>query len=224
MKIRRTRAIMISAYLSAMLSSSVAPVRSDVALAGAVDSTAARKALQSAIAELNVGGWSPSVTAPANVATPQAIPAAVAPLQASDPIISQEMMTRLIRRASAAKVDAPIDPRICAIFVLPEGTCHAAKQIVHEGQDGKRYFVMPLKEGSKDIIVAFKSPSGDVIDSYLTDKSGNLRAVATSGRNGDNVRLIPNEQGAEKYKAHMQFLAKLAEKLPPTGTTVAGNS
>lgn len=222
MKIRRTRAIMISAYLSAMLASSVAPVRSDVALAGAVDPTAARKALQSAIAELNVGGWAPSVTAPANVPVPPAagIPAPVVPQ--SDPVISQELMARLIKRTMASKKEGGIAARTCAALAICDGSGDIpAKHVSTTQPDGKHSFLIPSKEGSTDIVVALKQ--ADFTYFYLTDKSGKLRAAVITDLTGA-ARVIPNEGAEEKFKAELQLFAKLAEDLPPTGTAVAGNS
>lgn len=99
----------------------------------------------------------------------------------------------------------------------------AAKQIIATKPDGKHYVEIPSNEASKDIIITFKHADGSM-EFYLTDKSGNLRAAATSGPRGDGLRLITNEQAAEKFKAEMRILAKLAEGLPPTGTAAAGNS
>lgn len=223
MKIRRTRTIMISAYLSAMLASSLAPIRRDISLAGAIDSTAARQALISAVTGLNTEGWAASATIPTTVAVPTAVMSTIPAPQAAGPVINEELMARLIRRALASDKIAPLDARVCAIFAMCDGTSNMpVKQIVATKPDGKHYVELPIQDGSKDIVVSFKHD--DVIELYLTDKSGNLRAAATSGLGGVGLRLITNEQAAEKFKAEMQFLAKLAEKLPPTGAAVAGNS
>ena len=104
------------------------------------------------------------------------------------------------------------------IFVICDGAIlMPAKQVSTTKPDGKHYFVLPFKEGSKDILIIFKSPSGEVVNSYLTDKSGALRAVATSGLNSAGLRLIPNEQAAEKFKAELALFAREAADLPPTG-------
>lgn len=138
-------------------------------------------------------------------------------LSDTESIISEELMARLVRRTLAANIVVTISSEICAIFAICDGTSNmSVKQITRIEPEGKYYLVVPLKEGSKDIIVAFKNPSGDVVDSYLTDKSGKLRAAATSGLNNVGLRLITNEQAAEKFKAVMRLLAKLAEKLPPS--------
>lgn len=222
MKTRRLRTIAISAYLSAMLASNVAPVRSGVTLAGAVDSTAARQALQSAISGLNVGGWAPSVTAPANVAVPSATLSAIPAPQAENPIISEELMARLINRTMASKKESGISARTCAAFALCDGTGDIpAKRVSTTEPDGKHFFTMPTKEGSLDIIVGLTQ--NGVTFAYLTDKSAKLRAAAIIDPTGA-VRVIPNEGAAEKFKAELRLFAKLAEDLPPTGTAVAGNS
>lgn len=221
MKTRSLRTIMISAYLSAMLTSSVVHVRGNVVLAGAIDSTAARQALQSAVAGLNVEGW--SATIPATVALPTAAMSAIPAPQTADPVISEELMARLIKRAQASQKDTWIIAPVCKIFGMCDGTSDLpVKQIVTTQPDGRRYIELPLKEGSKDIVITFTNDT--TMEFYLTDKNGNLRAAAISGGQGIGLRLIANEQASEKFKAQMQLLAKLAEKLPPTGTAVAGNS
>jgi len=218
------RTIMISAYLSAMLTSSVFHVRGNLVLAAAIDPTAARQALQSAMAGLNAEGWAGLATIPATVALPTAVMSEIPAPQAVDPVISEELMARLIKRTLANEKDTWITAPVCKILGMCDGTSHLpVKQITATKPDGKHHVEVPLKEGFKDIVVTFNN--GSVLEYYLTDKSGNLRAAATSGLDGSGLRLITNEQAAEKFKAEMQLLAKLAEKLPPTGTAVAaGNS
>ena len=98
MKTRSLRTIMISAYLSAMLTSSVVHVRGNVVLAGAIDPTAAQQALQSAVTELTAEGWPVTATVPATVAVPTAVMSTIPAPQAVDPVISEELMARLIKR------------------------------------------------------------------------------------------------------------------------------
>jgi hypothetical protein len=138
-----------------------------------------------------------------------------------EPIISEELMARLIKFTMASDKDAWINPRTCATLGICDGTGNMpVKRIVATQPDGQHHFMVPLKVGSKDIIVAFKL-TDIVVNWYLTDKSGNLRAAAVLDSTG--IRLITNEQAAEKFKAAMQLLAKLAEKVPPTGTAAPGN-
>lgn len=225
MMTRSLRTIMISAYLSAMLTSSVLHVRGNVILAGAIDPTAAQRALQSAVSGLSVEGWSASMTIPSAVAMPTAAMSTIPTPPAADPAISEELMARLIKRTLASDKDGGmIGARLCLIFAMCDGTSDMpAKQISVTKPDGKHYVEIPRKEGSNDVIVTFQRD--DVIECYLTDKSGKLRAAAISGKDGAGLRLISNEEAAERFRAEMQFLAKLAEKLPPTGTAVAaGNS
>jgi len=214
---------MISAYLSAMLTSSVANVRGNVVLAGAIDPTAARQAFQSAVAGLNAEGWAAPAAIPATVAVPAAVMSTIPALQAAEPVISEELMARLIKRTLASDKDASIRASVCRLFGMCDGTSGLpVKSIMTTRPDGRRYIELPLKEGSKDIVVTFTNET--TMEFYLTDKSGNLRAAAILGDEAIGLRLITNEQAAEKFKAHMQLLAKLAEKLPPTGGAVAGNS
>ncbi len=223
MMTRSLRTIMISAYLSAMLTSSLVHVRGNVVLAGAIDPTAAREALQSAVDGLNAEGWAVSAPIPTTVALPTAVVSEIRTPQVADPIITEELMARLIKRAFASSKDWVIEADVCAIFAMCDGTRDMpARQILATKPDGKHYVQVPLKEGSKDIIITFWHD--DVIETYLTDKSGTLRAAAISDGAGDGLRLITNEQAAEKFKAEMRIMAKLAEQLPPTGAAVAGNS
>ena len=224
MMTRSLRTIMISTYLSAMLTSSVvAHVRGDVALAGAIDPTAARQAFQSAVAGLNAAGWTASSSIPATVAVPTAVMSAIPAPQAADPVISEELMARLIKRTLASDKNTSIMAPVCGIFGMCDGTSGLpVKQIFVNKPDGRRYIEIPLKEGSKDIVVTFTTET--TMEFYLTDKRGNLRAAAISGGQASGIRLITNEQASEKFKAQMQFLAKLAEGLPPTGVAVAGNN
>lgn len=223
MMMRSLRTIMISAYLSVMLTSSVVHVRGNVLLAGTIDPTAAQRALQSAVAGLNAQGWATSATIPTTVAFPSALMSPLPASQAVDPIISEELMARLIKRTLASNKEAWITAGVGALFEISNSTDRMpAKQISATKPDGKHYIGLPLKEGSEDIIVTFTNET--TMEFYLTDKSGNLRAAAISGDRGIGLRLIPNEQAAEKFKAEMRLLAKLAEMLPPTGTAIAGNS
>ena len=85
--------------------------------------------------------------------------------------------------------------------------------------EGKHAFIVPIKDGSKDIVIIFAR--GEVLDVYLTDRSGVLRAAAIFDLAG--IRLITNEQAALKYQSEMPLFAKGAEELPrrelPQATT-----
>jgi hypothetical protein len=147
---------------------------------------------------------------------------------APEPIISEELMARLIQRTLASEKEAILSAGICAIFAICDGTSDMpAKQIVNTQPDGRYAFFVPLRQGSTDIIVAVRHPSeppsADVIDSYLTDRNGSLRAAAISEFPGPRHRLITNEQAAENFTAVMQFLATLAEKLPPVAAAADDN-
>lgn len=223
MKTRPVAAILTSAYLSAMLTSSVTSVRTNATLAAAVDPMAAQKVLQGAISSLDAAGWAAAVQVP-NVAMPNASVIPVVPRATpSDPVMSEELMTRLVTRTLASKKPAVMGTRLSKTFGIGDGTAEVpVKQVSEPLPEGKHIFIVPIQEGAKDIVIAFKRADNAYGEYYLTDKSGALRAAAIMDLNG--IRLITNEQAAEKYKAEMQLFAKLALDLPPTGTAVAGNS
>jgi hypothetical protein len=140
------------------------------------------------------------------------------PSPKADPVMNEELMGRLIVRTLDSKRESIIDPGLCVTFAICDGTIRApAKQVRTTQADGYHYFVLSLKEGSKDILIIFKSTNGEVINAYLTDKSGALRAALIAGLNGVNPRLIPNDQAAEKFKDELALFAREAADLPPTG-------
>ncbi len=133
---------------------------------------------------------------------------------APEPVISEELMARLIKRTLASHEDAWINASICALVAMCDGTSDApARRIWATRPDGIHTIAVPLKEGSKDIVVSFEHDN--VYEFYLTDKTGSLRAAAISNVTLEGLRLITNEQAAEKFKAEMQLMAKMAKKLPP---------
>ena len=140
----------------------------------------------------------------------------------ADPIMTEELMARLVKRTLESKIDMAIGVRESAILGLAEpGQKRPAKQIWIQAPDGKHYVMVPLTKGSKDIIICFRTK----IDShmYLTDITGVLRAAAVG--NDAESKLITNEQAAEKFKAELLYLAKRATELPPIeATTPSKNS
>src|SRR5688572_15399705 len=95
----------------------------------------------------------------------------------ADPVMTDELMGRLITRTLASKKDAEIDMKISGIFGINDGKAHVpVKKIGETAPEGKHVFIIPVKEGSKDIVVLFNR--GEVIEAYLTDRSGVLRAAA----------------------------------------------
>jgi len=216
-------AVLTSAYLSAMLTSSLAPIRNNAIFAAAVDPSAAQKALHNAVSGLDAAGWAAAVAAtPAPVPpAPKSVP--VDPAPKADPVISEELLARLIKRTLASKKPTTFDKDVCRTLGVCDGTANIpVLQVSERMPEGKHAFIVSTVEGSKDIFIAFKTTDGTYAEVYLTDKSGVLRAAAISEPNG--TRLITNEQAAAKYKAELELFAKLAKDLPPAGTAVAGNS
>ena len=223
MKTRRLTTILTSAYLSAMLATSVAPIRSDATLAATIDPMAAQKALQSAVNGLNATGWLAAATIeapPAAQATPAPIPAND-PTPKADPVMTAELIARMIKYSRESSKTGSIDKTICKIFDLCDGTANMPlKLLVGDLTDAEHYFGLPLDPNSKDILIIVKRNA--LYEVYLTDKTGALRAAAILEPAGDH--LITNEKAAAKFKAEMTQYAKEAAELPPTGTAVAGNS
>lgn len=222
MKTIRLNTILTSAYLSAMLTSSMAPIRSNATFAAAIDPMAAQKAFQSAVSGLSAEGWGGTVQV-ANVVTPNAV---VIPVVQNTPvpeqIISEELMDRLITRTLASKKPSYLDAEICMIFALcAPGQNLPALRVSEPVPEGKHMFTVPLKEGTKDVIITFKRAGYSEI--YLTNRAGVLRAAAIS-ETASGTRLITNEQAAEKFKSELRLFAKLALELPPTGAAVAGTN
>lgn len=218
---RALTTILTSAYLSAMLTSSVTPIRDSAIFAAAVDPMAAQKALQSAVSGLDAAGWAAAVEGvPAPEApAPQSIPAAQSGI--TDPVMTEELMARLIKFTLAENGSTVLDKGISKIFGINDGTVDApVKQVSEPLPEGKHYLI--VVDGSKDIVIAFKPATGSGVSFYLTDKTGVLRAAALM--KDTQSTLVLNEKAAEKFKAEMKLFAKLAKDLPPTGTAVAGNS
>ena len=57
-----------------------------------------------------------------------------------------------------------------------------------------------------------------ILEAYLTDKTGKLRAAAIS--DDGTAPLITNEKATEKFKAELALFAKEAADLPPTEPVV----
>ncbi|MBI5246959.1 MAG: hypothetical protein HY923_07235 [Elusimicrobia bacterium] len=220
MKTRRLMSLLMSAYVSSMLASNVAPIISDAMLAAPIDPVAAQKAFQFAVSGLAAEGFRGSSSVESIAPPSPAVAPSVTSL-AADPVMTDELMNRLITRTLASKKDATLNKEACAVLNICDGTKDIpVKQVSSTKPEGKHFFVYPLKEGNKDIIITLKRDTGG--DIYLTDKTGTLRAAAVY--DGTNTKLITNEAAAEKFKAELKLFAAEAEALPPTGTAVAGNS
>lgn len=214
--------ILTSAYLSAMLTSSVAPIRNSSIFAATVDPTAAHRAFQDAVSGLDASGWAAAVAG--NPSTPPPAPIAVpVPAPVAEPVMTDELMARLIKFASIGGSNSVMPKKISGIFGLNDGTEDLPiMQATEPLPEGKHYFMLSAKEGSNDVVIAFKPVVKGDIRAYLTNRSGVLRAAAIL--NSQGIRLITNEQAARDFKAEMQLFAKIAKNLPPAGAAVPGNS
>ena len=219
MNTQRLTTILASAYVSAMLASSVAPIRSDATLAATIDPTAAQQAFQNAVNGLNVNGWLAASTTPS--APKVATATASATRLTVDPVMTEELMARLIKFLNTLDYFGSVDAQICKVLDLCDGTKNLPLRLGKgDLTDGIHYIGIPVNPDSKDVLIMVKH--GTVVEAYLTDKTGKLRAACVQ-ENG-TTHLITNEKAADKFKAEMTQFAKEAGSLPPTGTAVAGNS
>jgi hypothetical protein len=220
MKTRHFMPLLTSAYLSAMLASSVAPIISDVMLAAPIDPTAAQKAFQFAVSGLAPEGFRGSspvetIAPPSPVAQPSVTGIA------ADPPISDELLKRVIKYALDSKIETILNKDACVFPELCLGnTDIPVKQATSTQPNGKHFFVVLLKDAPRDIIISFKHDG--IVDIFLTNKAGELRAAAINDASG--LRIITQEAAAKKFKAELEFFASEAQDLPPTGTAIASNS
>lgn len=210
--------ILLSAYLSAMLTSGIAPIRPQVIFAAAVDPMAAQKAMQTAVSSISGDGWVVPSFEPAATFEPQATASIQQPK--ADPTMNAELMARLIKLAEAQEEAGSIPATVCGIFNLCDGTAALPVKMLETDAPKGLYFAMPWAAGSKDIVILKKT--GAEYECYLTDKTFKLRAAAISDATG--TRLIPNGEAAAKFKAELNHFAREASDLPPTGAAVAAGS
>lgn len=211
MQMSRMRTILTSAYITGMLTSAMPVARHDAQLASAVN-------LDKMIAGLQTAGFT-AASAQTQVLVPS-VTVTDPGAQTEDPVMTEELMARLIKRALESQKDAQISANVCKTLAICDGAADMpAKQISRTDNATKHVIAVPLKEGSKDIVTFIKRSDTD-IDVFLTDKTGKLRAAAYF--DGTTVTLRTNESAADKYKAQMKYLASLANQLPPS-TTVASN-
>jgi hypothetical protein len=222
MKTHPITAVLTSAYLSAMLTSSLAPIRNNTIFAAAVDPTAAEKALQNAVSGLDAAGWAAAVAATPspNQSAPAPVPVKVTPK--TDPVMTEELMARLLKYARALEPKSSLSPAFCKALNLCDGTKVLPVKLAESevATEGKHFIGLTAEPDSKDVLIVVDRPTHAEV--YLTDKTGRLRAAAISENNA--VRLITNEQAEKKFKAELSIFAVEAATLPPTGAAVAGNS
>lgn len=212
-----------SAFVCAFFAAAMIP-RSGHAAVAAVNSTpvAAQKAFQTALTGLDASGW-PAAAEAASVAQPTPTLSPKAPPAKTDPIMTEELMARLIKVVSTFNPKASLDKDICKVLDLCDGTVDlAARQAKADNStDGwKHTILLPATPGSKDVIFARMTPGS--LEVYLTDKTGKLRAAVVQKDDGRGPRLITNEKAAEQYQKELALFAEEAAGLPPTGAVVAG--
>jgi hypothetical protein len=133
---------------------------------------------------------------------------------AGEVVMTEELMSRIIKFARKLEANSPVSATICKVFDLCDGSKDMPMKVAVS--DTKVHFVgIPLNENAKDILIMVRHESGQY-SAYLTDKSRKLRAAAVT-ENGV-ARLITNEKAAKDYKAVLALLAKeSAETLTPSG-------
>lgn len=212
-------AILTSAYLSAMLTSSLAPIRNNTIFAAAVDPAAAEKALQNAVSGLDAAGWAIAATPAPGQTAPTPVPVKVTPK--TDPVMTQELMARLIKLTQEQTKLGSISAPVCAVFNLCDGTAKLPTRGIETEEPAGTHFMIPATPGSTDILIVEEMKDGS-LEAYLTDNTFTLRAAAIAVTT--KTYLITNEKAAAKFKAALSHLAREASALPPTGTAVTGNS
>lgn len=220
---RTLTTIMTSAYLSAMLTSSMSPMRSSSIFAAAVDPSGPQRAFKDVVSGLDADDWAAAVAGTPVPVPPAPTSVPVDPAPKTEPAITEELMARLITRTLASKKPKNMEPKVRALFGFTNGPAEIPiKQVSEVLPEGKHFFIATTNDGGKDIVLGFLRADQIYGEYYLTDKTGVLRAAGIMDSTGS--RLITNESAAAKYKAELQLFAKLAKDLPPTGTAVAGNS
>lgn len=133
------------------------------------------------------------------------------------PVMTDELMARLIKYVRDIQGTSTVPARISKILDLNDGTKDMTFKVAKsDAKDGEHYFALPPSVNSKDILILVKRDT--IMEVYLTDKTGKLHAAAIS-ENG-TARLITKEKASEKFKAELTLFAKEAtEQLPPTAIT-----
>lgn len=199
----RLMTFLASAYVTAMLASSLTPVRARATLASAIDPDVAVWLAAAAAATP-----APELPLPAMIRnSPKAAEA--------EPVMTEELMARLIKYTRDTQERSTIAPTLCQPLGLCDGTAPMTVQLISSDID-HHLFALPLATDSKDVIIAVDVPGTTIV--YLTDKTGILRAAVQSDAKG-GTRLILNEKAAAGFKAEMMQFAKEASALPPTGGT-----
>ena len=218
MKMRSLSSVLMSAYLSAMLASSLAPIAGNVTLAGTVNPAAAQAAFREALIGAKSAGWSPDLMdAPAPPAAEARMVAHIVPQ--ADPIISDELLARLLKQMAGQQSPASIPAGVCKYFKLCDGTAKLPMRMVQTTNPGGDYMAQPWDAPADTLVVARRMPDNSV-QFYLTDKKSRKLLSAASSVNGVPTVLDVAVVNPD-FEAALAHLAKEAAVLPPAGTSVA---
>jgi len=139
---------------------------------------------------------------------------AAPPAAQADPVLTPELLARLLIYTRDVKVNGSVNARICKLVGMSDGTADMPMKMCHTDfiADGDHYFSIPPQTDSKDIFVFWTH--GTTSEFFLTDKTLKLRAAGILV--DKDLRLIPNEKAADTYKAQLSLFAKEAADLPPS--------
>ena len=130
----------------------------------------------------------------------------------SNPVMTEELMGRVITRTLASKKNAKVPQVVSGFFGLNDGKSDLATlEISKKTPAGIHAFDVSLSAGFNDILISFAHDG--VVDVYLTDRTAVLRAAASLDSSG--IRRISNAQALPKYMAELAVYAALAATLPP---------
>ena len=126
------------------------------------------------------------------LAQPQRQPAPV-------PMMKEELMGRLIAYTRTARFITTADDGICKFLVICDGTAAMPMRdaVSNDTTNGIHHFLLPVDPDSKDILFMLERSGGNgkISETYLSDKTGKLRAASFSELGID--RLITNEKAQQ---------------------------
>jgi hypothetical protein len=132
---------------------------------------------------------------------------------AREPVMTAELMGRLIKYARDGKVTGGLSARSCKALSLCDGTKDMPFKFLQSDVADHYLGFRPEDPDAKDIVIVVKRDGN--METYLTDKTGRLRAAAVEDK--EIARLITNEKAGAKFQAELALFAKeAAEQLPPT--------
>ena len=212
MSTRRLTAVVTSAYISAMLSSSMVAVHGNASLAATIDPMATQRAMGLAISAAQSWGVSFQEV---NVPEPKA---SIQIAQQVDLTVGENTIEDLIGRILyfTLKLDQniPVHKSLCGAFdICPTNEqVTPSKQISMPAPDGGKYvFMVPLKSGYDDIVIGYRSQH--VTELQLIDRRGRLKKALIDDSSG--VHLISVEQATPRFRAVLSALTEQAKQLAP---------